>query len=307
MDLEIVFNELSIEVCATDLSIAKQWMSEFINTILAIKPPSGVKRKLRTKNDFNYLLLAPDYTLAQWRNDPNVDLETRRFLKTLQDKNDPPLPDFADPSIEVSYQGKSTIGLYYAFVYNSLAISFRSSSQWDYNLIELQITSIDEDEELATITERVIHASCKNHIQEHEKWICDRLKIEVNNGLDLWHRKKELFPNLLFCEAVSKQLQNINNGEPILKQIIKRLLELEEYCKSWNTGSFNLDNIPCKVSPESESRLKKFDRELTFKCPDGIDRIFSYHVRMTPGAWRLHFWALEPGKIIIGYIGVKIQ
>ncbi|EDX71170.1 hypothetical protein MC7420_2731 [Coleofasciculus chthonoplastes PCC 7420] len=47
--------------------------------------------------------------------------------------------------------------------------------------------------------------------------------------------------------------------------------------------------------------------KLTFICPDGNERIFSLHVRMTPGAWRLHFSVdLEPGKIIIGYIGSKI-
>ncbi|MGL5872384.1 MAG: hypothetical protein ACRC2R_08455 [Xenococcaceae cyanobacterium] len=312
MDLEIVFNELSIEQSATDLSTAKQWMSEFIKTILAIKPPPGAKRKLRTKNDFNYSLLAPDYTVARWRNDSNVDLETRRFLRTLQDKNDPPLLDIADPGIEVSYQKKQAIGLYYAFVFNSLAISLKSSSEWDCSLIELEVTAIDDDENLETTTESVIHASCSKHIQKHEEWIRDRIKIEVYDGLDLWNRKEELFPSLEFCENVSKQLQNLSNGESILKQIVKRLFELEEYCKSWTCGSFNLDIIPCKVTPESDSRLKSLREKFTFICPDGTERIFSWHVRMTPGAWRLHIYfstetQLEPRKIIIGYIGLKIQ
>ena len=40
---------------------------------------------------------------------------------------------------------------------------------------------------------------------------------------------------------------------------------------------------------------------------DGEKRLFSWHIRMTPGAWRLHFHPLKPTKIIIGYIGVKIQ
>jgi hypothetical protein len=53
--------------------------------------------------------------------------------------------------------------------------------------------------------------------------------------------------------------------------------------------------------------LKQFQQELTFKCPDGINRTFSLHVRMTPGAWRLYFLIeLGLGKIIIGYIGSKI-
>jgi hypothetical protein len=35
MDLEIVFNELSIEIPAEDISTAQKWMSEFINTNLS--------------------------------------------------------------------------------------------------------------------------------------------------------------------------------------------------------------------------------------------------------------------------------
>lgn len=94
----------------------------------------------------------------------------------------------------------------------------------------------------------------------------------------------------------------------MLRQVLKRLFELEEYCKSWKNGAFDFDALPSKVTPESESRLKQFKDELTFECSDGKKRIFSLHVRMTPGAWRLHFCTeLGPEKIIIGYIGPKIQ
>ncbi|MBW4622262.1 MAG: hypothetical protein KME17_23275 [Cyanosarcina radialis HA8281-LM2] len=309
MDLEIVFNELSIEIFAQDIPTAKQWMSEFINTILAIKLPPGGKRKLRTKNDFNYLLLAPSYTVVQWRNDPNVDLETRRFLRTLQDRNNSPIPDIIDLAIEVNYHGKQAIGLYYASILKSLAISFKSSSQWNCSLIELEITEIDDDEQIITRTEIVIHASCINHIEEHKETIRDRVKFKIDDGIDLWKCKEELFPSLEFCENVCKQLQSIGRGELILQQIIKKLSELEEACKSWIDGAFNLDNLASKASPESETRLQQFREQLTFVCPDGEKRIFTLHVRITgAGAWRLHFCTeLGPGKIIIGYVGLKIQ
>ena len=49
-------------------------------------------------------------------------------------------------------------------------------------------------------------------------------------------------------------------------------------------------------------------KELTIKCPDTKERLFSWHLRMTPGAWRLYFSEeLGPGKIIIGYIGIKLK
>ncbi|BBD59577.1 hypothetical protein NIES2109_23650 [Nostoc sp. HK-01] len=311
MDLEIVFNELSLQAPAAEMNTARLWMEEFINTILSVKPPAGFKRKLRTKSDFNYLLLAPDYRLVQWRNDPDVDPEKRRFIRTLQDKNDPPLPDIADPGIEVIYEQQKAIGLYYAFVFNSLAISLQSDSQWNLSRLKVEVITVDEDE-FVTTHETVLHASCCNHVEEHCNWIQafqERLRQEVIDGLDLWNRREELFPSLLFCESVSKQIQTLYVGTPVLRQVVKKLFELENYCKIWIDGAFNSDLLPSKTTPESTSRLQQLKDELTFLCPDGKTRVFSLHIRMTGGgAWRLHFSEeLGPGKIIIGYIGPKIQ
>ena len=94
----------------------------------------------------------------------------------------------------------------------------------------------------------------------------------------------------------------------MLQQVRKRLDELENYCKTWTTGALILEKFPSKVTPESESRLQEFKQQLTVRCPDDRERIFSLHMRLTPGAWRLHFSEkLGPGKIIIGYIGPKIK
>lgn len=307
MDLEIVFNELSLQTAAADISTARQWMSEFIDTIRAVKPAPGIKRKLRTRSDFNYSFLAPNYRIVQWRNDPDVDLETRRFLKALQDKNDPPLPDIADIGIEVRYQGKQAIGLDYAFVFNAIALSLISDREWDCSRLELEVTPVDENEELVTTNENIIHASRSYHAREHADWIQKRHQTGVADGLELWNRRAELFSSLEFCDRVTQQIQSLVDPT-MLRQVVRKLFELDELSNNWTDGALNLDNLPSKVSPESESRLNQFRKQLNIQCLDGTNRIFSLHVRLTPGAWRLHFCTeLGPGKIIIGYIGPKIQ
>ncbi len=48
-------------------------MSQLINTLRS--PNIGcLKRVLRTHKEFHATELAPDYSLAQWRNDPKVDV-----------------------------------------------------------------------------------------------------------------------------------------------------------------------------------------------------------------------------------------
>lgn len=95
----------------------------------------------------------------------------------------------------------------------------------------------------------------------------------------------------------------------MLTQVVNKLFDLENCCKTWTDGAFDLDLLASKATPESDSRLQKLEEKLTFKCRDDVYRVFSLHLRMTgAGAWRLHFSTeLGLGKIIIGYMGPKIQ
>ena len=68
------------------------------------------------------------------------------------------------------------------------------------------------------------------------------------------------------------------------------------------------NKIVSKATPESPATLEMYGLERTFHCHDGVLRVFSWHVRVTPGAWRLYFYPL-PGehKFIIGYIGSHLS
>jgi hypothetical protein len=313
MDLEMVLNELSLRTPAADIPTAQQWMSDFLATIRTATA-QGVKKVIRTQSGFQSTMLAPDYPVARWRNDNTVDREARLFFKTLISKA-PFLADVLDVKLEdnvdlseFKHKGIQASGLGIAYLLEILALSVASEECWDFNRLELELRQLDENGELIDEIVEIVHASCSNHVEEHAAWIQNRIRIGVINGSDLWNRREELFPNLEFCENVGKQMESLGTGNPMLQQVVKRLFELEEYCQRWTSGSFNPGSLPCKVSPESDSRLKQFRQELTFECPDGKKLIFSWHVRMTPGAWRLHFSTeLGPGKIIIGYIGSKIQ
>jgi hypothetical protein len=314
VDFDLILNELSLRNPAPNEQIAGQLMSEFIRTVKSVKN-QGVKVNLRTKENFHTTILAPNYPLRKWFND--ADQVERQFIKNLATKT-PFSTDIASLEIkdienssglsEFVCQGELAIGLGVAHLLNTIAISLVSEDCWDCSSLNVEFRRIDEDGEVVDEIVNIIHISRNSHVQKHTDWIQNRIRTGVLDGVDLWNRREELFPCLVFCETVGNQLESLNNGEPILEQIKKRLFQLDEYCKSWASGSFNPKDFPCKISPESDSRLKQLEQELTFKCPDGEKRIFSWHVRMTPGAWRLHLSVeLEPGKIIIGYIGLKIR
>ncbi|MBW4521021.1 MAG: hypothetical protein KME16_15120 [Scytolyngbya sp. HA4215-MV1] len=312
MALDIVLNELSLQSPASDTLTARMWLSDFIQTIRAIKAQAGRQAILRTQYDFHNILLAPDYPLRRWLNDSEVDREEQRFIRTLATKA-PFSQDVLDAEVqaiegnigscEFRYQGQQAIGLGVACILDIIPVSLTSKPCWDCSYLDLDVIRIDGDDEKIT----TVHASRKEHLQDHIEWIKSRLLRGIHDGLTLWNNRNELFPNLQFCDSVGEQLKALRVGNVMLNPIEKRLFDLQEYAVSWVTGAFDSDNIACKATLESEATLNQYSQERTFACPDGQDRVFSWHVRLTPLAWRIHFYPSQSGKIIIGYIGHHLR
>ncbi|MFN6463788.1 MAG: hypothetical protein RMZ41_018520 [Nostoc sp. DedVER02] len=311
MEINLVLNELSLQNPTSDKETARQWMSNFINTVKAVKA-QGVKVYLRTKDNFHATILAPDYPLRRWLNDKEVDQVERGFIITLA-TGSPFSTNIANLDIqdiennaglsEFWHQGELAIGLAVAHLLDTVAISFIYKECWNFSRLELEARRLNENEELINDILEILHVSRSNHVQEHTEWIQNRIRTGVIDGDDLWERKGELFPNLEFCDAVSKQLRNIRLGQLELQPVVKTLLELEKCSNEWKKGYFNLDNYPVDESGESEGTLNKYGKERTFICIDGKERLFDRHIKLRFCNWRIHFFALKPGQVIIGYVG----
>lgn len=317
MDLDMVFNELSLGSPASNVETARQQMSNLTETArLAAK--HGVKKAIRVRSQFYSANLAPDYSVSHWLSDRSVSIEKRRFLRTSISKSplldEPQEADIEDKKLlsDFFYNEERAESLGLAYLSESLALSMRTDTPdplWEPSIIELQHEWIEEDGDSSNSeTVEVVHASQFSHIQEHIPWIQERLKTSVSDGLDLWRRKDALFPNLEFCQDVRKQIEDLKYGDIMLRPVVNRLLELEQYCKNWGKGAFQPDKIVSKATPESRATLEKYGEERKFLCPDGEERFFSWHVRLTPGAWRIQFWPDEKrDKMIIGYIGRHLR
>ncbi len=317
MDLEMVLNELSLRSPATDVHVARQRMSDLLQTV-AVATKYGVKRIIRTHHNLDSEELAPGYPVARWRNDSTVDRDLRRFFTTLVTKS-PFLEDVTEPAIHHNvgisdfFHGEDRApGLGIAYWLEALAISLRSEPQWYDSHLQIRIVQINDNEELTDTIAKIPHASSSNHVQEHLHWINERLRkgdqIAVRDGIILWERKAEWFPSLYFCTKVGEQMQSLSHGDALLIPIMKKLHELEDFCKGWHEGPFDHNKVVSKVTNESEATLEMFGNERTFQCHDGIARTFRWHIRLTPRAWRLYFYPLpEERKLIIGYIGPHLR
>jgi len=309
VEFDLVFNEISVQNIDANAEIAKQWMSELIKTIRAFTA-QGVKVNIRSHESFYHITLAPNYSISQWCQEASE--KERRFIKTLSKKT-PLSQDLFNTEIqeienhaglsEFYYQGQLTIGLGIAYLLDTVAISFISEPCWDLICIELDAIQLDMQENIVNQTLEIRHASCNIHVQDHATWIQGQIQASITDGEDIWDRKEELFPNLEFCDNVSKQLKNIQYRQLELAPVYKTLIELQKCCQNWKSGGFSVTGYPLDESGESEPTLNKYGQERLFTCPDNEERLFERHIKLRSCNWRIHFFPLQPGKVIIGYVG----
>jgi len=315
MSLEMILNELSHKHPAENIHVARSWLSNLCETILA-GSNIGIKKVLRTDGSFFQIQLAPGYFLPNWLNDRQVDEVERLFFRTIITKT-PFLRDLEPLEVtervefsECFFDGEKANGFLYAYLLNALSVSLLSHPKWDIPKIEnVIIHQLNESSgDLEENPESLRHASRAEHLASHQTWIIEQIQDSIRDGNDIWHRKDELYRSLIFCDSIRRQLKKINSSHPVFPQVKQRLDELESYCRNWTTGAFTPNALSTKARPESEATLQQFGKERRFECPDGVEREFSWHVNLNPGAWRLYFYPLEhERRIIVGYIGPHLQ
>lgn len=309
MSIDLIFNELSFVPLANDKYAAGQRMSEFVSTLLRARR-QGIRGPLRIPETFIFSPLAPGYSLHDWMNDSEALREERQFIRRLATKSPFLLDSDWTESMALEYDFKvnsqRASGCGVAYLLDGLSVSLLSDSCWDNHILKLIVEHLG-DGEIQVRSEEITHASRSDHVLRHLDWIKERLAQSVDSGNDLWERRGELFPSLTFCEAVEKQMRELDYGTPMLQPVMNALLALEAFCSAWREGPFDAKGISLKTSPESQSTLQnsRFANARTFLCPDGVERLFTWHAKINTPPWRIHFHFdnATPSTLLIGYIG----
>lgn len=216
MDLEMVFNELSLQTKAQDEYVARQWMSTFIQTIVLATGKFGVKRVLRFEIElFNTSLIdTGNYSINLWLIDRHVNRDEKTFFRSLQTKY-PTLVDFEETEIgdryilsDFSYEGQPAHGLGVAYLLDALALSLNSHLQWNRSQIPLQTPEVVI----------IPHGSQPRHIGENTVWIKQRLEKEdpwLRNGLPKYGKYPYIPPKIYYREKLNDFPTKIYGGNKV--------------------------------------------------------------------------------------------
>ena len=131
--------------------------------------------------------------------------------------------------------------------------------------------------------------------------------LENITSQNFWQWKDILFEKIRFCDGVKEQIEKIGSSD-FFQQILNRLVELDNYNKTWTQGACTPNRIngttSLRVSNESESTRndKTLKNYRMFQLPNGRTEYFEMHIKT--GELRIHFFPLEEEHTIyIGYIG----
>lgn len=212
MAVEMVLNDLSLLYPVSDRGTARKLMTDLI-AVLSLAVISGVKT-LRTQDNLYNLILSPDYPVAGWLNDGQVEREERSFLRTLGTKT-PLLTEIIDSTVQdeecltdFRHQGELAYALGIAYLLNALVISFHSEPRWNCDSLDLEITRLEDitaELTLKTITEKLIHASRREHVLGHKAQIEYRFRAEP------WHLQDEILHCYVTADGKSPMSEWLNS------------------------------------------------------------------------------------------------
>ncbi len=279
---------------------------------------SGI-REVKVCDAFYHHQFAPNYAFVHWLSDGTVDQDLRTLINIVTGT----LPNAEgmvigyendhDNVLHFEYNELPCVGLGLASdaIFDTIAFSI-DSQIWNQPEYRVSVTIAKENVD-GNVVEIQQMASVKNishspHLAIHLGFIQQSVGEAIQSGAELWARKTELFPNLTFLGNVRNQLNQFTANSPGFRQIIDRLYGLQNVALTCTGVPIQPGSFHTHTTPESNNRENMFRNQLTFTCPDGYERLFTWHSRFTPGAGRIHFFPFEAEKkIIVGYIGPKIQ
>lgn len=311
--MKLILNDLSynkdISVISNEYE-SKQCINTFVNLLFLLQKERVIRDKgdIESRHNIISIDFACNYNFQKWLNDSvGVKSEHKIFFKRAMDKynivvNEKTISEFCCNISGKEYASKI---LHKVIEEDCKALSFETVDIFLNDYIEGIYRCLDEEQNELREENKKIPNICDSSKIASLKAECKKDKYNnITSGYDFWEHRESLFPNLIFCENVKKQIYS-NPGMDHINAIIKRLEKLDDYYNEHN--SFDIKILGFNARDESESvkndsKLKEFRKS---KKPDGSYSYFYNHMSFSGNFnGRIHFEADDNiKKICIGYIG----
>ena len=302
---EMVLNHASLASCAP--AETAPWLVDLAAGMSALIGSGVAKSSLRMRApDPGGFSIHDSYQELRRRGerDPYV------FLSRLSTKS--PLLDGVAEGIADRFRGCEALGcetkklrpedgepLVLCAISDAIAVGGPSEPVWDRDQLTVRFQELLRDESFEESWEQIDNLTRASHatpiLERHRTW----MRRSCVNGADLWARRKQLFPHLVFGPDVEGDLGRLN----VLEKVIRRLADLDASAAPWSSGP--VPDWICGVRPEGQRVMTtpKLREARRFASGTGSREVFEYHASFGKGG-RIHL-RVDPARrqVEIGYIG----
>lgn len=198
------------------------------------------------------------------------------------------------------FQGIETQGIHYAYLFNTICVSFQSSRDWENSDIKVDFQYIcSHSEEDFNLPGTVKNCSSEAHVEFHKEFLIDMMTsvaLEIEKGT-FWENKERFFSTVVFCDEMEECILKAPNS--LFNNLIKKLIAIEE-------GKKKITDYDCSGEGETVQDDPTLRNQRRATLPDGNVEFFYPHVKSFQDDYRLHF--LERGeKVYLGYFGPHLK
>ena len=313
-----MFNELSLSK-VNAISDARNVLEAFVKSSIRAKEFGFTEIRLHESvKDLYQFNLLDNYRIDTWLKDNEVDYDIRDRFRDIvanppllreDEINEKEVYERSEFHKTIDENKHSVFGLGAAHVYGTLAISLATHQEWLKSSVSIQHYSLNHQGTESTTDVEVFHFSSKEILETHKDWIEKEQKESLEKSIDLWNKREEYFPNILFGTDLENQLKKIGLTKKFYS-IVDCLKKLDSFAKTWSAGGFNLNELKehslMDISGESATTMQKYSVERKFRLSDGQKAQFELHIKI-PDV-RIYFLPNEvTHKITVGYIGNHLR
>ncbi len=272
------------------------------------------------------LELSRQYFWQDWHNkiqsgDDNVAIEQIRAFRSIATHQ----PFFSTKDItdnadlfEVSLDGDSFFSALRAAAWHETPLaSFPTRSPWLDSPLRVTVAELDQASDIREHSLDLMNFFSLEILEQCSNAILEKRNALIRSGRNLFDKKEQLFPGLIFCGKAPQQLRHWSAEFSILEQAREALTVLNRFCGVWGEAAYpeyrhnvlRTLGLSNEVSGESRTVLnsRKLKAEREFWLPTGKKEVFQNHVKLNKG-FRLHFFPDHHSKkIFVGYIGPHLR
>ena len=304
----LTVNDLSIHHATDTEHNAKTLIEQFVLFCKSLDAKSVVDETIFPEDLFS-MPLNDEYGLTQWLDDASVPIIYKRFFMRFLDKN---RRYYNAQNIDGEFavlldeQEQNSMGCAFAVEHDSVLLSLPTNSVWESKSVAGEYSSLDESGEMHVSSKYIENIWTALSIEEILSAYRRELSDDISSGQDLWDKREQLYPNLVFCQNVKDQLFD-DSEKYHINAVMKKLNRFQEYFSNCN-DSYDPKDLGMGARTESETVKSDADlRDLRrFKLPSGSEEYFFDHIGFSGkySAGRIHFLPDNRNKrCYIGYIG----